>query len=178
MLHTGPLSQILNLFIIKKHWQVNEMFTPHRDELLDGEVVAERSVASVAPGLGVDGHAVLPLAVQQVLRLVAIGAGVITAVFADGAEAPAVVRHHRVSHRTAKDTRVYHHEMINLIKHTHTHTHTRTRVLHGWIITCRCRARPRSPCCSSTRRVRLRPRRTTAPPVCTWRRAREARAEF
>lgn len=72
----------------------------HRHQLLDAQVVLQRSVASVAPGLGVDGHAVLPLVLQQVSGLVAVGAGVVPAVSADGAAAPAVVCHHRVSYRT------------------------------------------------------------------------------
>ena len=79
------------------------MLKSHRYELLDGEVVAERSVASVAPGLCVDGHAVLPLVFEQVSRLVSISTGVITTVGTDGAITPAIIRHHRVSYRTVKE---------------------------------------------------------------------------
>lgn len=75
----------------------------HRHQLLDAEVVAEGGVAPVAPGLGVDGHAVLPLVLEQVSRLVAIGARVVAAVGADGAVTPAIVGHHRVSYRTVKE---------------------------------------------------------------------------
>lgn len=75
----------------------------HRHQLLDGEVLAEGGVAPVAPGLGVDGHAVLPLVLEQVSRLVAIGTRVVATVGADGAVAPAIVGHHRVSYRTVKE---------------------------------------------------------------------------
>lgn len=74
----------------------------HRYKLLDVEVISERSVASVTPGLCVDGHAVFPLVVEQVSWLVAISTGVISSVLADAVLAPAVIRHHRVSYRTVK----------------------------------------------------------------------------
>lgn len=78
----------------------------YRHQRLNGEVVAERSVASVTPGLCVNGHAVLPLVLEQVPRQVAISAGVVPAVLADGAVAPAVVCHHGVSYRAAGEERL------------------------------------------------------------------------
>lgn len=66
----------------------------HRHKLLDGEVVTEGGVPSVAPGLGVNGHAVFPFVFEQVSWLVAVGAGVIPTVCADGAFPPSIVRHH------------------------------------------------------------------------------------
>lgn len=81
-------------------------FISHRHKLLDAEVVAERSVSSVAPGPFVDGNAAFPLAFEQVSRLVAISTGVISTMGADGAVAPAIIGHHRVSYRTVKEKQV------------------------------------------------------------------------
>lgn len=86
----------------KKSLQVNDILNSHCYKLLYGEVVPERSVASVTPGLCVDGHAVFPLVFEQVSWLVAISTGVISTVGADGARAPAIICHHCVSHRTVK----------------------------------------------------------------------------
>lgn len=75
----------------------------HRHQGFDTEVVAERSVPPVPPGLGVNGHAVFPLVLEQMSWLEAVVAGVISTVVADGAVAPAIVGHHRVSHRAVEE---------------------------------------------------------------------------
>lgn len=81
----------------------------HPYKLLDCEVVTERSVSSVTPGLLVDGHAVLPFVFEQVSWLVAISTGVISTVGADGAVAPAIIRHHCVSYGTVEEFRLISH---------------------------------------------------------------------
>lgn len=64
------------------------------------------SVTSVAPRLCVDGHAVFPFVFEQVSRLVAIGAGVVSTVGADGAVTPPIICHHCVSYWTVKEKQV------------------------------------------------------------------------
>lgn len=81
-------------------------YISYRHQILNGEVVTERRVPSVTPGLCVNGHAVLPLVLEQVPWQVAIGAGVVPAVLADGAVAPAVVCHHGVSYGAAEEERL------------------------------------------------------------------------
>lgn len=81
---------------------MNTIFSSHRHKLIDGEVIAERSVTSVTPGLFVNGHAVFPFVLEQVSWLVAIRTSVISTVCADGAIAPPIIRYHRVTYWTVE----------------------------------------------------------------------------
>lgn len=146
---------------------MNSTLRPHRYKLLDGEVVPEGSVSSVAPRLFVNGHAVFPFVFEQVPRLVAIGTCVISTMGADGSIAPAIVGHHSVTYRTAKEHRGTSQRLWDGLHKRH--------LLNA---TCRCRARLRTLCCSSTCLVRLHPHQTRAPQACTLRQAHKAQAAF
>lgn len=150
-------------------------FFSHRHKLLDGEVVSELSVTSVAPGVFVNGHAVFPLVFHQVSRLVAVSAGVVPSVVTDAVQTPPIVRHHCFSNRT---------EGVKTKTHEGSMSKGRVSIFEKRInyvcvfFTFRCTARLRNRCCSSTGPVHFRPRQTTAPLVCTSAPDHTAQAEF
>lgn len=74
--------------------------TGHLHELFYGQVVLQLRLSPVSPRLGVDGHAVLPLVVEEVAGAVSVGTRVEATVPADGPRAPPVVGYHRLSNGT------------------------------------------------------------------------------
>lgn len=74
----------------------------HLYDVPSGEVILQHCLSAIAPRLLVNGHAVLPFVLEQVPRVVAVSAGVVATMFADGTISPAVISNYGVLHRTEK----------------------------------------------------------------------------